>query len=359
MLFSSEDGSPQYPHVHAAAVVHEIGNVRARIMHLAAVQHGNVHHREVASQRCPLQTSLHDDARHRLVRPVPDAPVPFDTKKQAHWPRRAATSWPPACSRRARRQRLLNQMQSVYAMRLYVLFLFCLACVRASKYYDLYDRGSLQAIIKEKARDNHIMLFTYVANLAHMWRDMAVELCYELNDRKYPYVVLTHDEKSCDELLQFSSERLDAPPTCVLDTVLHKTHGYTNDVISLWVKRYHAASLFAEAGISVTLLDADTVITQDFVPILRKLELEYALIALGEGPINGGLWHLRASNSSSAALWVIKQVERRTTLLEKYKVHDHDRDPGVHMGMFRLAAAQRDTRLKCFIYLLLFMLRSR
>jgi len=38
-----------------------------------------------------------------------------------------------------------------------------------------------------------------------------------------------------------------------------------------------------------------------------------------------------ASNSSSAALWVIKQVERRTTLLEKYKVHDHDHDAGIHM----------------------------
>lgn len=211
-----------------------------------------------------------------------------------------------------------------------VCVLFLSKCA-ASAYRDVYDKGDLRAIIREQSKDAHIILFTYVAGLQRMWQDMSLELCSELNERRYPYVVLTHDAASCDDLLAAAAGRVDPPPVCILDSVLHKTHGYGNSVLTLWVRRYHAAALLAEAGVSVTLLDADTIIKQDFVPVLRRLERDYALIVLGEGPANGGLWHLRASNSSSAALWVIKQVERRTTLLEKFKVHDHDHDAGIHM----------------------------
>ena len=222
-----------------------------------------------------------------------------------------------------------------------VCFLVLLILSVSEAYPDLYVSQDLRQVVQHHTRDGHVVLFTYVANLEHMWRDMTMELCAELNDRKDPYLVLTHDDKSCDELISVSVGRLETPPVCVLDSVLHKTHGYPNDVLTLWVRRYHAASLLSEAGVSVTLMDADSIITHDFVPILRNLEREYALIALGEGPINGGLWHLRASNSSSAALWVIKQVERRTTLLEKYKVHDHDHDPGIQMDQIEVGDALR------------------
>jgi len=217
-------------------------------------------------------------------------------------------------------------------MRLFIATCFFLVTfTRCYAHLDLYSKSDLDQVIREKSKDGHIMLFTYVAGLARMWNDMALELCSQLNERQYPYVVLTHDAASCDELLATASGRVDRLPTCVLNSVLHKTHGYANTVLTLWVRRYHAAALFAEAGVSVTLLDADTLITRDFVPVLRRLEREYALIALGEGPINGGLWHLRASNRSSAALWVIKQVERRSTLYEKFKIHWHGIDPGLRM----------------------------
>jgi hypothetical protein len=223
--------------------------------------------------------------------------------------------------------------------------LFCFlhwgAYTSRAAYLDVQDKGDLRSVIRDHSIDGQIFLFTYVSGLASMWQDMALELCSQLTNRTYPYIVLTHDAASCDDLLAAAAGRVDPPPPCVLDSVLHKTHGYSNSVLTLWVRRYHAAALLAEAGVSVTLLDADTIFTQDFLPVLRRLERDYALIALGEGPINGGLWHLRASNSSSAALWVIKQVERRTTLLEKFKVHDHNRDPGVHMDQDEVGDALR------------------
>lgn len=48
----------------------------------------------------------------------------------------------------------------------------------------------------------------------------------------------------------------------------------------------------------------------------------YALITLPESPANGGMWHLRASNPGSAALWVISQIERQTTIMKKHKARD-------------------------------------
>jgi hypothetical protein len=224
-------------------------------------------------------------------------------------------------------------------MRLLIVLL-CTA-VAARAYTDIYRRTDLAHVVASDSRNGQIMLFTYVAGLARMWQDMAIELCEELNSLHYPYVVLVHDAASCADLLTASAGRVSKPPSCILDSVLHKTHGYSNSVLTLWVRRYHAAALFAEAGVSVTLLDADTIITRDFLPILKAYEKDYALIVLGEGPANGGLWHLRASNSSSAALWVIKQVERRSTLLEKYKVHDHNHEPGLHMDQDELGDALR------------------
>jgi hypothetical protein len=209
-------------------------------------------------------------------------------------------------------------------------------------YPDVYERHALQSVVS-RAVDGQLFMFTYVAGLQRLWRDMAVELCDELNRLRYPFVVLTHDAASCDELmLAASAGRVDPPPFCFLDSVLHKTHGYSNNVLTLWIRRYHAAALFAQAGVGITLLDADTVITRDFLPLLKDLEREYALVVLGEGPANGGLWHLRASNTSSAALWVIRQIERRSTLYNKYKVHSHvDADPGLKMDQDILGDALR------------------
>jgi hypothetical protein len=211
----------------------------------------------------------------------------------------------------------------------------------AASYPDVYNKAELQAVVTQRAKDGQIMLFTYASGLAQMWTQMSLELCDELNRLSYPYAVLTHDAAACDDLLAAAAGRVDPPPYCILNSVLHKTHAYGNTVLTLWIRRYHAAALFAESGVGVTLLDADTVITRDFLPLLQQYERDYALVVLGEGPANGGLWHLRASNASSAALWVIKQVERRSTLYEKFAVHSHGVDPGLRMDQDELGDALR------------------
>ena len=214
---------------------------------------------------------------------------------------------------------------------LYVLFQLSTS---VSAYLDVYHKHELEQLVANKT---HIFMFSYVAGLHHMWTKMGSELAYRLHQLKYDYIVLTHDEASCDEVVRW----FQPSPTCVLDSVLHKTHGYENSVLTLWVRRYHTCALLAEAKVICTMLDADTVILRDFKADLQKWHEGYAIVALGEGPVNGGMWSLRASNASSPGLWVIKQIERRSTLYEKYKVHDHNRDPGLVMDQIMFGDALR------------------
>ena len=232
--------------------------------------------------------------------------------------------------------------------RLLLLFALVLHASCAS-YPDLNKRLDLERVIEEHAREGQLVLFTYTPADASaglksaMWRSMCVELAYELEARSTPYVVLTHTAEACDELRAASS--LVHPP-CVLNSVTHRTHGYNAaSVETLWVARYHACALLAEAGVGCTLLDGDTVLNRDFLPLLRQYEEEYSLIVLREGgSSNGGLWHLRASDQSGAGLWIIRQIERRSTLYEKFKVHsavDGGADPGLRMDQDILADVLR------------------
>jgi hypothetical protein len=72
-----------------------------------------------------------------------------------------------------------------------------------------------------------------------------------------------------------------------------------------------------ERGASLTALT-----THSVRPAIIELEKTYPLIHLGEGIVNGGMFHLAASNNSAAALWVIRQVERRSALFHKYELHE-------------------------------------
>lgn len=89
-------------------------------------------------------------------------------------------------------------------------------------------------------------------------------------------------------------------------------------------------------------------VTRPFLPVLASLERKYALVVLREGPANGGTWHLRASPPHSAALWVIRQVERVTLLFAAAMAHAAAanasaglQDPGLAMDQDVLARAIR------------------
>lgn len=213
-----------------------------------------------------------------------------------------------------------------------ILWLSSLSVVSLiSSHPDVYYKKDLDKVIRDVAKGNQIILFTYKQG-DKIWLDMTLQLAYSLDKLKYPYVVLTHDSAACDDLRGVY---------CIQDSVLRKTRGYGDSVESLWVRRYHACALFAAAGIGVTLLDADSIITRDFLPLLVEYEKEYSLVVMREFPANGGVWHLRASNESSAGLWVIKQIERRSTLYTKYKVRNHDIDPGLRMDQDELGDVLR------------------
>ena len=231
---------------------------------------------------------------------------------------------------------------------LLALWLFALQRVAGAaqgSYLDTNEPAELERAIRERAQDGQLVLFTYYAagHAAQMYQDMALQMCYQLDNLNFPYIVLAHDAVGCDELLAAADGRLDVLPYCVVDGMMQKTSGYLSgrsNVFTLWIRRYHTAALIAQAGVGVTLLDADTVITRNFLPVLKELEPEYALIGLGEGPMNGGTWHLRASNGSSAALWVIKEIERRSTLFNKFKAR-FGGDPGLRMDQDELGDALR------------------
>ena len=220
-----------------------------------------------------------------------------------------------------------------------------LLCSRAAT-LDLNHKPDLAQVIAQRAKDGQIMLYTFgesdSSDKSMLWRNMAVELAYELESRSYPYVVLTPSEAACEQLLSSATPLV--KPFCVINSVANRTHGYAAlSVETLWVRRYHACTLFAESGVGCTLLDADTIIHQDMLPLLRVYERDYSLIILREGgSANGGLWHLRASEPSGAGLWLIKQIERRSTLYEKFKVHGGDGvDPGIRMDQDILGDVMR------------------
>lgn len=157
------------------------------------------------------------------------------------------------------------------------------------------------------------------------------ELAGSLERFGHPYALLTFSEGACDELPALY---------CVTDGLLRHAKGAREDVVNLWVLRFHAAARLSTAGVGVTVLDADCVVTRPFLPTLVALERKYALVVLREGPANGGTWHLRASAPSGAALWIIRQIERLTLLFTRTMVHSAAdnvtaglQDPGAWVGV--------------------------
>lgn len=105
-------------------------------------------------------------------------------------------------------------------------------------YLDVSDPPSLRQLIAEKAVDNQLILFVYARNGGYgtAWRDMTTQLAFSLERVGYPnYVVVALDAAACDEL------RAATPlvtPTCVTNSILHRTHGYSNaEIGNLWVIR--------------------------------------------------------------------------------------------------------------------------
>jgi hypothetical protein len=230
--------------------------------------------------------------------------------------------------------------------------LLLVSACSGGKYLDLYRPADLDKVIRERvAPMSPGQIFTYAyarsgeEGMRRLWMTMSTELNYQLEQRRYAYVVLAPSEAACDEVMA-SAAALGGliNPLCVLDSLLSKTHGYEpNRIESLWVCRYHICGLFSRAGVGCTLLDIDVIIRHDVLALLRAYEAHYSLIILREGrDANGGVWHLRASPPHGAGLWIIEQIERRSTMYSKWKVHDEQqRDPGFRQDQDTLADVLR------------------
>ena len=212
----------------------------------------------------------------------------------------------------------------------------------AAAHFDLSDPSQLRAAAAAHAPAGQIIIFSYVSGHSGMYADMGRELARSLDRLGHSYLVLAHSEAACAQFFDQSPVPLQGG--CALDSVLRQYDwdGDSGGAFTIWILRYHACALFAAAGVGCTLLDADTVITRDFMPLLVEYEKQFALVHLGEGIVNGGMFHLRPSNASAAGLWVIRQVERRSRIFHQFQLHDPSRaDAGLRMDQDEVSDALR------------------
>ena len=108
----------------------------------------------------------------------------------------------------------------------------------AAAYLDVNDPASLRRVIADKAVDNQLILFVYTRHTGfeNAWRDMATQLAFSLERVGHPnYVVVAFDELRAATPL--------VAPTCVTNSILHRTHGYSNSgAQDLWVVRVRGES---------------------------------------------------------------------------------------------------------------------
>jgi hypothetical protein len=108
------------------------------------------------------------------------------------------------------------------------------------------------------------------------------------------------------------------PPACAWSSApLNKTGPMprTIDTFAMWSTRYWVAVAVARRGVNVFMHDLDMVFHRDPYEDFAAPPLDAAtLIALQEGPVNGGMMYVRRAAPNGAALWVLSQVERQDTL---------------------------------------------
>ena len=219
----------------------------------------------------------------------------------------------------------------------------------------------MKRIAAKVARGREVIVFSFGHEpnqvLRRMWLHMTVAFIENLHSFGYSHIIaLAFDAAECDALLAGWDGRAGAgggsrPFECVWSTVTRRTSGYLggNSVRALWVARYHTATSLAELGYNVLMMDADCYVARDVYPLLDAYP-QYNYIFMRESPVNGGLFYLRNVTARSPSLWLLKQVERRSTLYSKYRARFSTlRPPGLPMdqdvlsALFRVAAGNVST----------------
>lgn len=239
-----------------------------------------------------------------------------------------------------------------------LVWLVCFLSFYAGNALDLYDASHLKSTAERLARGRELILFSFGHEpnevLRRMWLYMAVAFVKNLQDFGYTHVLaLAHDGNECAALAAgFAGTEVRAPE-CGWSTVTRKTSGYLggNSVRALWVQRYHTAAALAELGYNVLMMDVDCYVTRDVYPLLDAIPWHHKYVFMRESPVNGGLFYLRNVTASSPSLWLLKQVERRSTLYAKYRAEFPEAaPPGLPMDQDVLSALFRVTSTQASTY---------
>ena len=215
---------------------------------------------------------------------------------------------------------------------------------------DLYDPEKLKSVAASLARDRELILFSFGHEpnevLQRMWVYTTVAFVENLRKLGYEHLLaLAFDDNECSALAAGFTES--PPPQCGWSSVTLRTSGYMGGkyVRALWVQRYHTAAALAELGYNVLMMDIDAVVARDVYPLLQAMPDKYKYVFQRESPVNGGFFYLRNVTSKSPCVWLLKQVERRSSLYSKYRAqYPEEKPPGMPMdqdllsGLFRVAA---------------------
>jgi hypothetical protein len=246
-------------------------------------------------------------------------------------------------------------------LRLLAACALCAALFRApsgAHAVDVYDRTALASVAGRVARGRELILFSFGHEpnevLRRLWLYMSVAFVKNLQDLNYTHVIaLAHDAEECASLEAGFANTSAKAPECAWSSVTGKTRGYPiggKTIKALWVQRYDTTTALALMGYNVLMMDADSYVSRDVYPLLDALPWQYKYIFMRESPVNGGLFYLRNVTASSPSLWLLRQVERRSTLYSKYTAAFPDeKSPGCPMdqdllsGLFRVAAQAKSS----------------
>jgi hypothetical protein len=226
----------------------------------------------------------------------------------------------------------------------------------ASPPLDVGDAAQMAAMLSARAYKGELLLWQFDASatcattcsgIPRSWLEQAVNMVAQMNDVGFGhYIALAPRPEACKALHSswVAGRGAGPPPACVWSSQPFNQTGPVPrevDVYGMWAMRYHTVVAVARRGVNVFMHDLDMAWHRDPYADFVAPPLDGAvLIALREGPVNGGMMYVRNAAPNGAALWMLSQVARQDTLALQWMKRS-GRDPGRQMDQNTLASALR------------------
>jgi hypothetical protein len=222
---------------------------------------------------------------------------------------------------------------------------------------DVGDAAQLAAMLSARAFNSELLIWQFDATAdcaatcdgtRRSWLEQAVSMVAQLNDVGFShYAALAPRPEACAALHATWAAGAGAgpPPACVWSSQPANRTGPVPrelDIYGMWASRYNTVVDIARRGVNVFMHDIDMIFHRDPYADLAAPPLDAAvLIALREGPVNGGMMYVRGAAPNGAALWVLGQVAAQELLTLKWIARSGGRDPGRQMDQNTLGGALR------------------